>query len=84
MTIHLEYPDGRKLAMSPEAFLAMFLQFLEVLEPSPVQPARCPACQFGRIGLDYCTCQLGRDLKRIETKVPNPVGGMDEGASNHA
>lgn len=90
MRITIEFDDGRLAVLTAEELTAAFLRsiesevsvaFLRTLESHHVQaaaPGRCPLCKYGRIGSDYCSCQLGRDLKRIETgRAPNPVGGVE-------
>ena len=39
--------------------------------PAPAPPTRCPNCQgVGYIAEtgEYCSCQLGRDLRRVEER----------------
>lgn len=38
---------------------------------------RCTKCKFGRTTNGYCDCGLGKDIQRVETRMPNPVGGTD-------
>lgn len=67
--ILIEHDDGRIEELFPQGTRPA---------PRPGESTRCPHCQFGRIGSGYCpVCDLGRDLRRIETAMPNPVGGMD-------
>lgn len=40
-------------------------------DPAPALPVRCPACRgIGYIAEtgEYCSCQLGRDLRRVEER----------------
>ena len=80
MIIQLQFDDGRVLTVTADQLVEALRSHLEELPQTAAVPARCTLCQFGRIGeIGYCTCALGRDLKRIEASKINPVGGMDGG-----
>jgi hypothetical protein len=79
MIIQLQFDDGRVYTVTPDQLVSALRAHLEELPQTAAVPARCPLCQYGRIGDGYCTCALGRDLRRIEAPTFNPVGGMDGG-----
>lgn len=39
-------------------------------EPPKDATGRCTVCRFGKIGTAYCTCELGRDLERVDKRPP--------------
>lgn len=53
---------------------------IEEFQRSASSPAvdRCTKCKFGRTLNGYCDCGLGKDIERIESRMPRPVGGTDQ------
>jgi hypothetical protein len=67
--ITIEFEDGREVTLT-DVKSVMVAQEHRIVAPSE----RCPICKFGRVDDGYCTCALGRDLKRVETRrAPNPA-----------
>ena len=79
MIIQLQFDDGRVLTVTADQLVEALRSHLKELPQTADEPARCTLCQYGRIGDGYCTCALGRDIKRIMAPTFNPVGGMDGG-----
>jgi hypothetical protein len=74
LKLQLTFDDGRKVTLPIELVARAVAEYLDRRRR---EPQRCPRCRFGRIGSAYCNCQLGRDLKRLEGRISNPVGGAD-------
>jgi len=65
-SIQLEYQDGTRRTLTPDQ---LALEFLTFLGRYPAEKSRCPECNgTGKFGEAYCTCQLGHDLQRVESR----------------
>lgn len=78
MIIRIELDDGSEILMTAEQLAQEFLRLLQTMRAPEPDPERCQHCQYGRTPAGYCTfCQLGHDLKLVEARMPNPVGGLE-------